>query len=145
MKKGVPLDRLAEYGGKGLWIRAPYMALFKEKKIRAVIRPGKRYTSSDPRSLPLEENLPVRFIRVPGDQSRGIQPELYPDDGTTIRVIIVSLRRIRDLSPQDLKDTAPDTQTAELVRYHLATLYNTELPSLDDWVTIFHFKYTDPD
>lgn len=135
------LDRLATYGGKGFWIRAAYMEGFKDKSITAVVRPGDRSDPKDQRNNPLGEDLPVRFIDVPGDQSRGIPALLFRDDGTTVRVTECLVRQIRDLTSEDLRGTAPDTMTAELVRYHLATLYNTPLPSWDDFVTIFRFVH----
>ena len=135
------LDRLAVYGGKGFWLRAAYMDGFGDKSITAVVRLGDRSDPANPRNNPIGEDLPVRFIRVPGNQEAGIEPKLFDDDGITVRVTASSARLIRDLTPDDLRGCAPDCTTPELVRYHLATINNTCLPSPNEAVTIFRFEY----
>lgn len=135
------LDRLATYGGKGFWIRAEYREGFKNRTITAVIRPGDRSNPKDPRNNPRGVDLPVRFIRIPGEPSLGIDAQLFPDDGTTVRITGCIVKRIRELTTDDLRGTAPDTATPELVQKHLVTIYNTPLPSPDDIVTIFRFEY----
>lgn len=136
-----PLDRLATYGGKGFWIRAAYQEGFGNRTITAVVRPGDRSSPNDQRNNPPGEDLPVRFIRVPGDQQRSIAPELFPDDGTTVRVTDCIAKPIGKLTTDDLRGCAPDCATPELVRYHLGSVYNTLLPSSDEVVTIFRFEY----
>lgn len=137
------LDRAAVYTVPGLWIRRAYKEEFLNQSITAVVRPGDR---SDPIKakgvyLPQGVDLPVRFIERPGNREAGTGPQLYPDDGTTIRVTWYIVKRIGDLTTDDLCGTAPDTATPELVRYHLATIYNIPLPNNDDIVTIWRFEY----
>lgn len=135
------LDRCNVYGQVGLWIRAVYKEGFKNKTITAVVRAGDRTNPDDFKCIPEGVDMPVRFIKRPGDASRDINAELYPDDGTTIRRVGVIVKRIGDLTEEDLSGTTPDTATPELVRYHLAMINNTSLPPLDDVVTIWRLEY----
>lgn len=137
------LNRATVYGTPGFWIRAVYMDAFQNKRITAVVRPGDRSSKEKTpiTNLPLGVDLPVRFIKKSGNQERGYGPELFPDEGTTIRVTECLVKKISELSADDLRGTAPDTATPELVRYHLATVYDTALPSFDDMATIWRFEY----
>lgn len=137
------LNRASTYGVPALWIRSVYHEGFQNRSITAVVRPGDRssYEKTPNTYLPLNTDLAVRFIITPGDVKTKTLPVLMPDDGTTISVSECIVKRIGDLTSLDLVGTAPDTQTPELVRYHLATVYNTALPSLDDVVTIWRFMY----
>jgi hypothetical protein len=85
--------------------------------------------------------IPVRFIRRAGDQNAGIPPEFFDDDGTSVIVTECLVRRIKDLTLTDLIGMAPDTATPELVRYHIGTLYDIELPDDEFLVTIWRFRY----
>jgi hypothetical protein len=125
----------------GFWIRAMYMGGFQDQSITAVVRAGDRSNPEDFRCIPAGVDIPVRFIRKPGDASKNIEPELYSDDGTTVRLTGTVVERIRDLTPENLRGTTPDTATPELVQYHLAGINNTPLPSLEEWVTIWQFEY----
>lgn len=133
------LNRCARYGEMGLWIRPVYKEGFLNQIIKAVIRPGDRSDLKDYRHIPEGVDIPVRFIKKPGEGAAG--GELFPDDGTTIRRIGMLVKKIKELTAEDLQGMAPDSTTPELVRYHLATLYNTELPSPEDVVTIWQFEY----
>ncbi len=137
------LDRARTYGVPALWIRTVYHEGFQNRVITAVVRPGDRSSEEKaPKTyLPLNADLAVRFIVTPGNVESGILPVLMPDDGTTVRVTGFVVKHIGELTPEDLEGTAPDTSTQELVRYHLATVYNTALPALDEVVTIWRFVY----
>lgn len=137
------LDRAGTYGISALWIRSVYYEGFQNRSITAVVRPGDRSSEAKtPKTyLPTGTDLAVRFIVTPGNVETGALPVLMPDDGTTISVTECIVKRIGELTQEDLVGTAPDTQTPELVRYHLATVYNTLLPPLDDVVTIWRFAY----
>jgi len=67
--------------------------------------------------------------------------DLLPDEGITFERTECLVKRIGDLTEEDLAGGSPDTAIAELVRYHLALINNTELPSWDTVVTIWRFKY----
>ena len=136
------LDRVVVHGqGHALWLRPVYMAGFQAKQITAVVRPGDRSDPKSPTGFLVGEDLAARFIQKAGDPAKKVAPEFFPDDGTTVRVKECIVKKIRELTPADLTGTAPDTATPELVRYHLATIYNTELPKDDDVVTIWRFEY----
>lgn len=135
------LGRLQTYGGTGLWIRAAYRDGFSNKSITAVVRRGDRSNPTNARFLPDGEGLPVRFIRVPGDQARNTPPELFEDEGITVRIISYMVKRIENLTTDDLEGCSPDAATPELVRYHLAIHENTALPSPDEIVTVWRFEY----
>ena len=117
------------------------MAGFQDKSITAVVRSGDRTNQDDFRCIPEGVDMPVRFIKKPGDASRNMEAELFPDDGTTIRRTSAIVKKIEDLTSEDLLGTTPDTATPELVRYHLACINNTTLPSFKDVVTIWRFEY----
>jgi len=137
------LNRNIFFGNFGMWIRPLYMEGFQNKTITAVVRPGDRSTPSEPTGywLPKGKDVAIRFIKKAGDPVKKVPPEFFPDEGITVHVTDCIVKKIRDLTPEDLRGMAPDTATPELVRYHLATIYNTPLPSLDDVVTIWRFKY----
>ncbi len=120
-----------------------YMEGFKNQSITAVVRPGDRSKKENAPLTYLPEgiDLPVRFLVRAGNQEGGIPPQLFPDDGTTIRVIGHIVKPVRELTAEDLSGTAPDTATPELVRYHLATIYDMPLLSQNDIVTIWRFEY----
>lgn len=135
------LNRCSKYGMVGLWIRIAYLAGFQDQSITAVVRSGNRTNQDDFRCLPEGVDIPVRFIEKPGDASRNIEAELFPDDGTTVRRTLAIVKKIKDLTDEDLLGTTPDTANPELVRYHLACVNNTVLPSPEDMVTIWRFEY----
>ncbi len=130
------LDRCNTYRQLGLWIRAAYMTGFQNQSITAVVRDGDRVTPQDFKFLPEGIDLPVRFIRKTGDALRGLEAELYLDDGTTVRRTEVIVKPICELTAEDLRGTTP-----ELVRYHLALVNDTLLPSPESFVTIWRFVY----
>ena len=138
------LDRCNKYREKGLWIRAAYMNAFNYRTTNAVVRAGNRLDDpNDFRHIPPDVEMPVRFIKRPGS-GHDIPAELYPDDGTTVRRIGAVVKKISELTPEDLEGTTPDTATPELVRYHLAIVNNTPLPSPDEVVTIWKFEFCQP-
>ncbi|GEM_PF-2580642 len=134
------LDRCNKYGDIGLWIRSVYLEGFKNRSITAVVRAGDRVSKPDFKTLVLGTDYPVRFIKKPG---QGFQTPavLYPDDGATVRIVDCFAKKIDELTADDLRGTAPDTADAELVRYHLAIINNTELPSPEEMVTVWRFEY----
>lgn len=135
------LNRAAVYGDQGLWIRQAYRQLFEKQEINAVVRLGDRSDPTHKNYIPPGKPLPVRFIRGRGAADIGVEGNLLPDDGTTFRRTGVVVKKIEDLSADDLKGTAPDTATPELVRYHLATINDMTLPPWDTVVTIWQFEY----
>ncbi len=138
-----PRDRATVYGTPGFWIRSVYMEGFQNQSITAVIRPGDRSTKekAPQTNLPLGVDLPVRFIKKSGNQKGNTGPDLFPDDGTTVCITECIVKKISELTEDDLRGMAPDTATPELVRYHLATIYDTPLPNMEDIVTIWRFEY----
>lgn len=114
---------------------------FEDQTITAVVRAGDRTSPDDFRCLLGKGDLPVRFIKRPGNAGLGINAELYPDDGTTVKVVGHVVKRIGDITEEDLQGTTPDTATSELVRYHLALINDTPLLSNDDLVTIWKLAY----
>lgn len=135
------LNRAPNYGDQGFWIRKGYMHLFHEQKITAVIRLGDRSDPGHKNYIPPGVALPVRFIAGPGPAVLGAPGNLLPDDGTTFVRTECIVKAIKDLTVDDLRDTAPDTATPELVRYHLAAINDTLIPSWDTVVTIWRFEY----
>jgi hypothetical protein len=140
-QKGMVLDRACVYGDEGFWIRQAYRELFQQQLITAVVRMGDRSNPSDFRHIRKGVPIPVRFIIKPGIPKKGIKGDLFPDDGTTIERTECIVKRIGELTLDDLQGTAPDTATSELVRYHLATINNSSLPSMDTVITIWRFTY----
>lgn len=135
------LNRAGNYGDQGLWIRKVYREGFLNRTITAVVRPGDRSIPKTPGYFLPYTYLPVRFIRKPGESRVGVEGNLFPDDGTTVQVTGRIVKTIGELTQEDLRGTAPDTANPALVRYHLATVYDTELPGLDDIVTIWKFEH----
>ena len=135
------LNRGINYGEPSLWVRPVYKKGFDDQTITTVVRIGDRSHSDDPRFIPLNTDIPVRFIERVGFEKKNVPPALYPDDGMTVLIVKKISKRIKDLTRENLNGAAPDSITPELVRYHLGTINNTELPHKDDLVTIYHFIY----
>lgn len=140
-QKGKVLDRACVYGDEGFWIRQVYRELFQRQLITAVVRMDDRSNPADFRHIRKGVPIPVRFIIKPGIPKKGIKGDLLPDDGTTVERTDCIVKRIGDLTQNDLQGTAPDTATPELVQYHLATINNSPLASMDTVITIWRFKY----
>src|SRR3989344_8976679 len=103
------LNRCAKYGMICLWVSAVYIEGFLNQTITAVVRLGDRTNPDDFKCIPAEVDIPVRFIKKPGDAARGVEPELFPDDGTTVRRTTAIVKQIGKLTEEDLGGTAPDT------------------------------------
>ncbi|MDP2641677.1 MAG: hypothetical protein Q8P21_00045 [bacterium] len=139
------LDRAALYSDRSLWIRQGYMEIVRNQILTAVIRIGDRSDPDHKNHIPIGRPLPIRFIDKPWvstpvglSDRRG---DLLPDEGLTFERTECIVKRIQDLTVDDLRGTAPDTATPKLVRYHLASINNSPLPSWDTVVTIWKFKY----
>ena len=138
------LNRASLYSDRSLWIRQGYMEIVRNQSLTAVVRIMDRSNPEHKNHIPLGRSLPIRFIDKPwvsasvGSDRCG---DLYPDEGITFERTGVIVKEIKDLTVDDLRGTAPDTATAELVRYHLASINNSPLPSWDTVVTIWRFKY----
>lgn len=135
------LNRAGVYGDEALWIRVAYREIFANQSITAVIRLSDRSDPCHKNHIRAGVPLPVRFIKGRGVAEVGSIGNLEPDDGTSIERTGCIVKKICDLTEEDLRGTAPDTATPELVRYHLATINDTELPSWDTAVTIWRFKH----
>lgn len=135
------LDRAATYGDAGFWIRQVYQHLFKSRGITAVVRLGDRSDPEHKNHIPAGVPLPVRFIRGRGAAEVGTPGNLLPDDGTTFIRTGCIVKKIGQLTTEDLVGTAPDTATPELVRYHLGTINDTPIPDWETVVTIWEFEY----
>lgn len=143
------LDRGAYYSGASLWNRQAYIGLFREKKITAVVRMRDRSDPGHKNHIPSGVPLAIRFIKDPSVSTPAPTPErpddrlgdLFPDEGITFERTECIVKQIQYLTMDDLRGCSPDTGTPELVRYHLALVNNTELPSWDTVVTIWKFKY----
>jgi len=135
------LNRAGIYGDQGFWIRKVYREGFLHQSITAVIRPGDRSNPDNYTHISAEVEIPVRFINSPGVAMVGMPGNLLPDDGTTVMRTECLVKTIGTLTTEDLQGCAPDYATPELARYHLANTYNTELPSAEDILTIWRFKY----
>ena len=134
------LDRCNTYGQVGLWMRPAYMQGFQNRTITAVVRAGDRIAEADFKTLQLGVSYPVRFIQKP-DSGHDVPAVLYPDDGTTVRITGRFAKAIGELAGDDFCGMPPDAANPQLVRYHLAMINNTPLPSFEDRVTIWRFQY----
>lgn len=135
------LNRCANYGDMGFWMRKVYQDDFQKQEITAVIRPKDRTDPKDFTHIPAGVPVPVRFVSEPAKTPTGVPGNLLPDDGTTIERTEVIVKALKDLTEEDLQGCAPDCVTPELTRYHLGNTYNMELPGPDFVVTIWRFKY----
>jgi hypothetical protein len=143
------LDRCPVQTDTGLWIRPAYRDGFDQGTITAVVRRRDRSDPKDPTFIPLDVDIPVRFIEQMGRRDANIQPKLFADDGTTVQIKRRIVKAIKDLTAEDLAGGTPDIAMPELVRYHLALVDNTVLPVWDEMVTVYQFEHrpkaVDPD
>lgn len=133
------MDRCNKHTDTGLWNRSVY----KENwgTITTVVRLGDR---SDPKCstyIPLNVDVPVRFIKTMGRREDNVQPVLYPDDGITVRLCCRLVKPINELTSTDLAGGSPDIATPRLVQFHLGLINNTELPDPGTVVTVYHFEH----
>jgi len=143
------LNRCSVHTDTGLWVRPAYRQGFADGSITAVVRRRDRSDPSDPTFIPLNVDIPVRFIKQMGRRDANIQPELYPDDGTTVSLVKRVVKLVQDLTFEDLAGGSPDIATPEGVRYHIALHDNAPLPDWDEVVSVYHFihrpRAVDPD
>jgi len=136
------LDRCHCQTGVGLWNRPVYKELWPT--MTSVVRLGDRSDPNCPTHIPLDVDIPVRFIKEVGRREDNIQPVLYPDEGLTVRLTRRIVKPIKELAMEDLAGGAPDTVTPELVKIHLGLINNSELPSDETVVTVYHFEHRPP-
>ncbi|MDO8589670.1 MAG: hypothetical protein Q7R69_00120 [bacterium] len=121
---------------------------FKDQTITSVVRPGDRSDPTKPTGIPRFTNILVRYIEVPGDQARGVAAKFFPDDGTNVEVTEYLVKKISELTAEDLRGMSPDITSQEEVKNHLAGIYNKPFGD-DNLVTIWRFEYRpnaiDPD
>lgn len=136
------LDRNVQHGGIGVvWMRKLYMPGFQNESITVWVRPGDRSDPTKSKGNPLGVPIPVRFIEKAGNQALGLDPKFYPDDGTTVEITACFAKKVSELTAEDLSGAPPDYATPELVKYHLAMVYDMLLLGDDDIVTVFRCKY----
>ena len=133
------LNRCPTHTDRGLWMRPVYREGFH--RFTAVVRRRDRSNPTDVTFIPLNEDMPVRFLEQMGRRDADIQPRLFSDDGTTVQVVERIVKKISDLTISDLMGGTPDIATPKLVRYHLALIDNTSLPDWDEVVTIYRLKH----
>jgi hypothetical protein len=98
----------------------------------------------DKNYLPMGQPLPVRVIKTPGSQAHGIAAVLEPDEGITVEIVEYIVKRIRNLTPEDLVGCSPDAATPELVPWHVALVYDRLPLGENDVVTIWRWRYVEP-
>ena len=138
------LNRASKYGDKGLWFRKVYHELLRNRTMTAAVRPGDR---SNPKSLNYilpGEPVPVRIIKVSGNQAAGIPALLEPDEGITVEITGYIVKSICTLMSQDLAGCSPDASTRELVRWHLGLMYDRASFDHAELVTVWHWRYVEP-
>jgi len=128
----------------GLWMRPVYWEGILAGEITTVVRSGDRSDPNGPTFIPLNVPVPVRFLEQMGIRDQGIQPKLYPDDGTTVELVERIVKQIRDLTPDDLAGGSLDISDPERVRLHLAVIGNTKLPDYGATVTVYKFRLLPP-
>ena len=75
----------------------------------------------------------------PGDEAKGLMP-LFDDFEATVKIKKIIIKELKEITTKDLKNCAPDCQTPELAKYHLALIYNQEFED-NDIISIVHFEY----
>ncbi len=134
------MGRAEIYGTPGLWERIVYRELYQTQTIRACVRPGDRSNPTLKTHIPLETPVPVRFIKRPGIQEEDIPPIFVEDDGTTVIIRERIIKRVGELTADDLRGCPPDAATPELVGWHIGLHRNTPRPDPDEFVTIYRFE-----
>lgn len=134
------LDRCNKHTDMGLWMKPCTMEMFHKGTLRVVARSGDRSDPSDTRHIPLNTDIPVRFLKQLGNRDLNIQPILYPDDGTTVRRVDGYFGSISDLWAYDLAHATPDMATPELLRWYLSNLDNQPLYGLDHVISVYYIE-----
>lgn len=136
------LDRNVPHGGIGvIWVKPVHMKGFQEGTITAYVRPGDRSDPEKEKGNPIGVPIAVRFIEKSGNQALSVSAVFFPDDGTTIELTKCFAKPVGELTLADLAGAAPDYATPELVKYHLAMVYDMALLNDDAVVTVFKLKH----
>lgn len=142
------LNRGTIYGGTQMWFRKVYESLIKTQKMIAAVRPGDRTKPGSHSYNPMNTPMPIRIIKrpgtgyqQPGEDTVFIQPELEPDDGTTIQIVGCYAKPLGMVTVDDLRGCAPDSARPELAAYHLGMIYDRLPLGEEEIVTIWRWEY----
>jgi len=121
-----------------LWFRLAYKDLIASREMTAAIRPGIRKC---PALKCTNENdrATIKILLKPGDEAKGLLP-VFDDFVTEVVINKIIFKPLKDLQLDDLADCSPDCRTPELVKFHLALVYNQQFQD-DDIISIVHFEY----
>ena len=121
-----------------LWFRVQCHSDLARENIHAAVRPGDR-------RLPLlkgaqiGEIARVRIIVEPGSEESGIEP-VFNGFETRVRITDLVVKKISELSGDDLRFCSQDARSAETVKSHLQKIYSRVFGD-QDLVTVIHWEY----
>ena len=121
-----------------LWFRDEYFNLVRERKLTTAVRPGNR-THPNPKGVNKNETVVVKVIKKPGDEEMGINPEFH-EFNTLARIVDLEVKKIRNVTDNDLKNSSLDCLTKEEMKNHLKKIYLRDFKD-DELVTLLKIEY----
>ena len=121
-----------------LWFRLPYQNGFENKSIRSAVRPGDRRFPM-PKGTRVGDIARIRIIEIPGSEEHNIKP-IFNNFKSCVKVSNLVVKRIGELSADDLKFASEDSRTPKEVRKHLEKIYGKKFGNRDI-VTVIHWAY----
>lgn len=121
-----------------LWFRLAYKKLIEAKKLKVALRPGVRKCPA-PKCTNENEEAIIKIIVTPGNEEKKILP-VFDDFQTSVLIKKITIKKIKDLTENDLKDCSTDCRSQELIKFNLALIYNKEFDD-EDIVSLVYFEY----
>ena len=115
--------------------RMRYQELLLARKIATVFRPGNRIYPNW-RGYLEGETVTARVIKRTGSDALGIPPQ-FNDLRLPIRILSLTVKPVRALTPQDFLGSSPDVRDVPGLIAHLNEIYGGEI----DQITRIHFRY----
>jgi hypothetical protein len=121
-----------------LWFRLAYKKLIETKQLKVALRPGVRKCPA-PKCTNENDEAIIKIIITPGNEGKKILP-VFDDYQANVIVKKIIMKKIGDLTEQDLKECSTDCQNPELIKFNLALIYNKEFND-DDIISLVYFEY----
>ncbi len=121
-----------------LWFRAPYQKDFENKSIFSAVRPGDRRFPM-PKGTRVGEIARIRIIEIPGSEEYNTKP-IFNNFKSYVKIGNLIVKRIGELSAEDIRFASEDSRTPEDVKKHLEKIYGRNFND-QDTVTVIQWTY----
>ncbi len=102
------------------------------------VRPGNRF-APNPKGTREGTVAKIKFIAIPGDEIRQIEPILEQNENIEVKIIKMSVKRINQITLEELSLLPDVLNNLEALKCCLGLIYNRIFLN-DDEVTLFWLK-----